>query len=96
MLDYGKLRDLAKTRDDGDAIYQIGEELIQSELRIMKALTGITRDVETTGANVQSGRETGGLGNVNGSEVFGLVEALGERNVLLRALKRLGVDPSKL
>ncbi len=97
MLTYHTLRDLAAGNDDNaKEIYGIGEELIQAEHRIRRALAGIQRDIENTTAAVQEGRETGGLRNVNGSEVSGPLEALGERNALLRALRRLGVNPAKL
>lgn len=96
MFTYEKLRTLVKGHADDQAFYEVGTELAQSERRIAKLLESLKRDIDRLNATVERGHETCGLDSINGSEITQLFEALGERNALIRSMKRLGVDVSKL
>lgn len=94
-MDKIKLAKLTEDRDDGDAILQVGIELAGAEYRIDKALAELRNDLNRVELAVRRGTETDNL-HFNPGTAASLAAALGERNALLRVMKRFGLDVSKL
>jgi hypothetical protein len=92
-----KVRELADAAgDSGDAVFQLGQELLGAEYRIDRSLHQIRAALDEIDRERARGRETGGINGLSGGELVELLTSLGERNALIRAAKRLGVDVTAL
>lgn len=93
-----KILKIANAGNNNDeATRQIGTELVQAEYRLSIHLANLRGQLDRIEQTVRRGHETTGItGDLSSLSVVRLVEALGERNTAIRALKRLGVDVSKI